>query len=61
MAVGSMTINNIECELFEAIESSVDEVIDTISAIITGNAGGISAEHLSKQGSRAYIVCHISA
>ena len=48
MAMGSMTTNYVGCELFQAIESAVTEAIGTISAINAGNAGGVSAEHLSK-------------
>jgi hypothetical protein len=48
MAMGSMTTNDFGCELFKAINSAVAEAIGTISAIKAGNAGGVSAEHLSK-------------
>ena len=48
MAMGSMTTNDVGCELFQAIESAVAEAISTISAINACNAGCVSAEHLSK-------------
>ena len=48
VAMGSMATNDDGCELFQAIESAVAEVVNTISDINAGNAGGLSAKHLSK-------------
>ena len=48
MAMGSMTVNNMGCELFEAVEAAVADAIATISAVTAGNTTGVSAAHLSK-------------
>ena len=46
--MGSVTTNDVECELFEAIGSALAEADATISTIRAGRTRGISAKHLSK-------------
>ena len=48
MSMESVTTNDAECELFEAIGSALVEADATIHAVQAGRTSGISAKHLSK-------------
>jgi hypothetical protein len=48
MAMGSVSINNSSCEIFEGLESTHCNAFVSLTAATAGRSGGVSAEHLSK-------------
>jgi hypothetical protein len=48
MAMGSVSINNSPCEIFEGLESTLRDAFVSIAAVTAGHSGGVSAEHPSK-------------
>jgi hypothetical protein len=48
MAMGSVSINDSPCEIFEGFDSTLCDTFVTLAAVMTGHSGGVRAEHLSK-------------
>ena len=48
MAMGSVSIDESECNLFEKFETTLRESFVSLAAVTAGRSGGVSAEHLSK-------------
>ena len=48
MAMGSMTLDDSGCELFEPVVNPTGDVSASVSAVMAGKPGGVSAERLSK-------------
>jgi hypothetical protein len=48
MAMGSVSIDNSPCKIFEGLESTLCNVFVSLTAVMAGCSGGVSAEHLSK-------------
>jgi hypothetical protein len=48
MAMGSVSINDSLCEIFEELESTLCKAFVSLAAVMAGHSGGVSAEHLSK-------------
>jgi hypothetical protein len=48
MAMGSVSIDDDACEIFEKFESTLRHAFASLAAITAGRGGGVSAEHLSK-------------
>ena len=46
--MGSVTTNDVDCELFESIGSALADADATISTVLARKSGGVSAEYLSK-------------
>jgi hypothetical protein len=48
MAMGSVSINDNACTIFEKIEYNICDVSASIAAVTARLSGGVNAEHLSK-------------
>jgi hypothetical protein len=48
MAMGSVSIDNSECKIFEKFETNLCKAFASLAAVTAGRSGGVSAEHLSK-------------
>jgi hypothetical protein len=48
MAMGSVSIDESTCEIFEGLESTFHEAFASLTAVTDGCIGGVSVEHLSK-------------
>jgi hypothetical protein len=48
MAIGSVSIDNSQCEIFKGLESTLCDTYVSLAAVLAGHSGGVSAEHLSK-------------
>jgi hypothetical protein len=48
MTMGSVSINDSPCEIFEGLESTLRNAYNSLAAVMDGQSGGVSAEHLSK-------------